>query len=399
MITSNPIPFDTIDQLRALAQTSDNAILHRRYNEARFVHFSEWEQATIHIQTHYQTPVGLHAYPLTKEIMQAWEHAVLPFKGSAAFAHLLSIKENVQLITTSTGIGGIRKERMIKAVCQYIIDTPALDYKFIQTVRNIERYGIRAAFDINTLNCSDKFIQKLADEIRKKYANIFEYNVIPFIGTPNEESARAECIAIREQIPERYVGDLLQEIISNGYSGARKKKHIWQFWNATRLLATLNPRVWNILLRAAGVDAVFDDAGEGMIHPNEPEQIVFLTPSAYQVEWTLPNFAKCGLPIREHNQRLGELCGMGINKLKNIIVEERPERMKQELQRVLSEEREAMEYSVPEEDRPFWISNKMEYMREIAKIRAMRSIIESHCSHLSDDEVTEVYGIITRYVK
>lgn len=63
---------------------------------------------------------------------------------------------------------------------------------------------------------------------------------------------------------------------------AKVKTPFGKIWNVTRNVAERNPKKWSKLLLDLGFDWCFD-YGDGIIHPHEPNQALFINPKSYKV--------------------------------------------------------------------------------------------------------------------
>lgn len=79
------------------------------------------------------------------------------------------------------------------------------------------------------------------------------------------------------------------------FEDAKIDTPIARFWNATRKIAfgaesgNTAPTLWNRLLREYGNISTVVDHGSGLVHDNEPNQVVFLDPTAYEAVDVVPN--------------------------------------------------------------------------------------------------------------
>lgn len=73
----------------------------------------------------------------------------------------------------------------------------------------------------------------------------------------------------------------IEEYVKLKESDSKVKTYFGKLWNLTRTLSK-NPNYWSKLLIDLGFDWV-NDEGYGIIHNNEPEQAVFLSPKSYKV--------------------------------------------------------------------------------------------------------------------
>ncbi len=64
-----------------------------------FLHFGKFNKLGINPQSHYATPIGIYAYPLTKGIYNQLENNTIPFAGGFQFIHIFKPISNANVIT------------------------------------------------------------------------------------------------------------------------------------------------------------------------------------------------------------------------------------------------------------------------------------------------------------
>ena len=85
--------------------------------------------------------------------------------------------------------------------------------------------------------------------------------------------------------------DIDDETFDYAEDNVKGGRAIDALWNLTKILAHDNVLIWGKILRELGYDAIYDN-GSGIIHENEPYQIIVLNPRVIVHEETLSNDIK-----------------------------------------------------------------------------------------------------------
>lgn len=202
-----------------------------------YMHFSNIDKVGVNPNQQYRTPMGIYAYPFDRKWFNIMRHGKIPFAGERKFIHLVQLKNPKNFVRVRSG-GNANYSRS-----QYKKDVAKLEKK----------YGSGSGGDIGLLDY---------------------YN--------HRKSAAADRWTTYE--------DLWTQFVSKSEKEANIQTPFGLIFNLTRLIAFNIDRssdlaaitTWNKILRSdIGIDGVID-MGSGIIHRNEPEQVVILDPRAFK---------------------------------------------------------------------------------------------------------------------
>lgn len=225
-----------------------------KYNKkGYYISFTNLDKIGIYPQSNFETPLGIYAYNIPKAVQKyniifhekeldpnTWferDYEILrkfPFANTAKYINILKIKDDVKLLN----IHNINKEKYNNFIS--ILEEKVGKEKVSDIINNLSEYMYLYCDDIDTSDVKKAL---------KTYAGRL-WNIIRFCSVSN---LSLNVDKRREHLDER------------------KKK----IYNPDSL-------AWNKFLRNLGYDGV-DDWGRGIIHPNEPQQTVFLSSSAFEV--------------------------------------------------------------------------------------------------------------------
>jgi len=142
-----------------------------------------------------------------------------------------------------------------------------------------------------------------------KYAHVFrikpEYKArvldLAKISKANYESLVIKAKNAAFELGEEYEYSLEDFIELRAQAEKDAKVQTWagKLWNLTRFLAKTRPPAWSKLLLKMGYVAVYDSGGKGIIHDNEPAQVVVFSVKAIDHVDAIPNPGRTENKIKE----------------------------------------------------------------------------------------------------
>ena len=134
--------------------------------------------------------------------------------------------------------------------------------------------------DLEELKLSSNFA------LDRKYAYIFSINGnILYMSNYDDGDYFRDLIKLRDRF------NCTSDYIKLAKDNSRNQSPSGWLWNLTRLLSGENVIRWGKILRELGYDAIYDN-GSGIIHKNEPLQVVVLNPRVIDHKKTLINEEK-----------------------------------------------------------------------------------------------------------
>ena len=209
------------DLKKYLSDTSQDA---KNFQQYAFT-MTNINKVGVNPRSEYETPLGVYFYPLTNEMYKSLINNNLPFASESENVSLVRLKD----VQTSKWLRVTDKNQSI--------DLEKLQmkaYKFLQDSNKNILGGGNMTLD-ETIDEWDNWVRD-GSKITNA-ASLFSY-----------------CVFLVQKFDKKY---------KNASSAARGRR-------------------FNQILRHLGFIGVYD-TGDGIIHPNEPAQLVALEPSAYEV--------------------------------------------------------------------------------------------------------------------
>ena len=261
-----------------------------------YVSFTELEKLGINPQSHYNTPLGIYAYPL-KEMYENIDRDRIPFAGENPWIQVLKSTQATELSTYSDGD--------LKTDIAKLKQLFGSQIKLSREAKSIIKHGF---FDTE-----DEYLTK------DLYIN---------------DRSPADMAQSRERLVQQMNQDgrafdfMVKLWSENAKIDNRPSNHpATKFWNITRNIALevtehrpihrypskdiMKPDIkmvkpatlmWNKIFRLLGYVAFSDKTGMGLIHTAEPISSVFLTPSSYTHIATVRNIQKSRTPSRSYTR-------------------------------------------------------------------------------------------------
>lgn len=159
------------------------------------------------------------------------------------------------------------------------------------TPLGIYSYPLKKAWTKYSLYNTNELVHNLPYASNRKHVVVFRStgNVID-LGEYNSRDYDRDMDKIRKLYGGKnsrnrkkfQANDAIESIIDTGTAHARIDGPGGSFWNVTRLLAKGSIVRWNKIMRDLGYDG-FIDFGQGIIHPSEPMQAVFMSMKSLKV--------------------------------------------------------------------------------------------------------------------
>ena len=276
------------DRMETLGQWWDDPTI--------YVSFTALEKIGINPQSHYNTPLGIYAYPL-KEMYSSIEQDRIPFAGNEPWIQVLKSTQATELSTYSEGdlktdITKLKQlfgsQIKLNHNAKYIITNAYFDTEDSNLTKDLY-VNDRSPADM--ARSREKLVQQMDQDGRA-----FDYMV-------NMWSADAK--------PAGRPAAKFWNITRNIASVITEHKPIYRYPAQTAPKGDLKPDIkmvkpatlmWNKIFRLLGYVAFSDKTGMGLIHTAEPISSVFLTPSSYTRIATVRNIRRPRTPSRSYTR-------------------------------------------------------------------------------------------------
>lgn len=238
-----------------------DALMPYKDDEDIYITFSDLLKVGINPQSKHDTPIGIYAYPL-KKIWQDVENDTIPFGDKRPHVHVL--RADPSKITDVSDYDLVfydRDKEALKSIYDAIV----------------EKFGL--------LNQWDEDVKRWEDEAIPDYLIAAKmWNV-----SRNIAAMMSHEYIKRRDLPKKFP-----------------------------------PAIWNWILRRIGYEGISDKRGIGLIHPNEPQQAVFLSIRPIRLIATIDNVRKIKTKIKLTNfQQFGHRIGEN-NYISTALVKEWP---------------------------------------------------------------------------
>lgn len=215
----------------------------------------------INPRSSYDTPIGVYGYPLNSYFYKDILSEGLPFRTMAPWIHVFKVNMSNILVMSKYSVSAYQKDlaklRSLMGGSQWVITSPY----------NPEYYYSGPG--------SPQYIWGPKPIIFKSKAEAEE--MLSSIG------------ALRAEVKDYSVDSMIYE----GETTAYVKTPAGFIWNVTRLLAQRAPGktsvAWSSIFRKLGYHGAFDDNDQGIIHRNEPTQLVVFSGSYLKRLNIIPN--------------------------------------------------------------------------------------------------------------
>lgn len=265
-----------------------------------FISFRDIEKLGINPGSTYDTPIGIYAYPLsavlggrTAEDFESPESIFaktmnhhVPFAGDKPFIHVFSVKSREGIVWDMKAYSDADLDADIVKLRKLVetVDVKAETDRPTHIVTPSGRMTIAQAIDAYLggspvykrllAKFSAHAIEPLLDEMRKAHPGL------AFSPSGDPDGTRTAMLARFEEFVEA------SSAPSSAWADSQvSRTPFGRFWflalATARMIAADRgqkaPVLWNAILRRLGYRGFVDIHGEGIIHPNEPIQALFLT--------------------------------------------------------------------------------------------------------------------------
>lgn len=246
-------------------------VLAKYVDKNYFVQFSDIEKLGINPKSKFNTPLGIYAYPLTKDIYQDWLDNTLPFAGNRKHIILFKPTSEHGIVEVDDSGRSNFDEQALSAFIERnkeLIDKTALR-EWVGALRSNFLYDAEDEYSTEVRR-SIMAVLDSADTILKIQKNIAASPIkdIPLVqqhyGAPFDFYVRM-FILKNSKLPTPF----------------------GKFWYLTYKMSR-NLVEWRKLLVQNGINGVVD-YDSGIIHPNEPTQAVFFISTQLKLEAILDN--------------------------------------------------------------------------------------------------------------
>lgn len=265
-----------------------------------FISFTELEKLGINPGSTYETPIGIYAYPLSAVLSgrtaDEWEmpdaifadtmdHHV-PFAGSKPFIHVFTVKNRAGIVWDMKAYKAADLDRDIKALRTFVegVDVKARTDRPTHVMTPEGLMTLPKALG-RYLGLSDASVSSLMKVVQTGGAEAVE-SLIDDMRETNPGlafSSSGDPEATRKAMLSRF--DAFVEDSEAGAPDQVSRSPFGRFWFLTMATARMIAAdrgdkanvLWTAIFRRLGYRGFVDIHGEGIIHPNERIQAVFLS--------------------------------------------------------------------------------------------------------------------------
>ena len=191
-----------------------------------FMSFRDRPTGEINYQTAYGTPPGLYTYPITTGTLNRYAKGRVPFAANQPYLVVIRKTDAASMLDLSYSLS-------LRSILKLFS---------LEAVQNLGLEGTEFEKDVNSLIEMSAGKRDIWDAIRDGHSNFY----------------------------------------SQALKTAKRKSDMALTWNLTRLIANEDPSKWAEVLKYIGIKSVYD-GNSGIIHKNEKQQAVFISPDAYKV--------------------------------------------------------------------------------------------------------------------
>lgn len=301
-------------------------------------------------QSTYDTPIGIYCYPLTEEYKEKLFTGNLPFAARQPYIQVFGVKPSTKMLELAKYSQENYNQDLEKLRAKFENTFENADIKqpqnivyeaFVTTIKKAKEIlspsFTNSLFDILTeytliLKSAHELNQQLRDsishEIRKVLGgkNVLNMGLTFYVNNPLEEDLEKLVeLFIKKffQNVEREINNpttkeqtAFEKFVTIAERDAKIQSHAGFIWNVTRLIASKvqsnrfdenNPGgarasiTWTTILKTVlGYDCVYDN-GQGIIHKNEPTQMVVFNFKVINFKQTiLNNHSSTDLTMSDH---------------------------------------------------------------------------------------------------
>ena len=203
------------------------------------------EKVGINPKTKYNTPAGVYFYPLNQEYYEMLIKDKLPFRSDALYSGVVKLNDSIHHLGLSSGAN------------------------WLVFIKSGENNQTKTA----ARNVADKLTQMIINPTTRKK---FDFSDEIARDLEQGKVTLQHLVSTKGSGDGRWVGGLHWDFNTDAQIFDLTAYLVQNLTGRRRTIA------WNSLLRELGFIGIYD-AGNGVVHPQEPTQVVALTPQAYKL--------------------------------------------------------------------------------------------------------------------
>jgi hypothetical protein len=279
-----------------------------------FISFRSIPKLGINPSSHYDTPIGIYAYPL-KRMWTSFERDAMPFAGDMPYIVVFRATGFIPDVspTARNGYTDAMLERDLSQLKKFYLkrfaDQTEIDYSWGNFKKYSDAMIAVLAKDPNYKPFMSKFVEHILREPDGVEIAVEDWNLTK----PTVDKLKAlckdwdngkPCGEKPENMDEHW--ENLNFLIDDWMKSANMDTPSSKLWNVTRNLALIFAQrkrnqnykgntgavIWTGILRNLGYEGFTDRTATGQIHSNEPCQAVFFSPKPIKLVEIVRNVRK-----------------------------------------------------------------------------------------------------------